>query len=220
MSQKRIATAVVFVALFAAPVMAQQNTTIQLPTFNFTTVTTTVSVPDRGGVSLGGISRSRSGTSSRGTPLIGKLPFVGRPFGNRSTGRELGTSNLSVHAYIHDFEAMDEAILARAAARHPRPGLVMNVNNSGTLVGENLTIPNAVMRQRQESAQQQAQIDELADLWSRAQEAEKDGKRGVAKIFYRMISRDATGDLKQHALARLDAIGSPDAARLAASAPR
>ena len=220
MSTIRTTAAAVLIAVLALPALAQQNTTIQLPTFGYTTVATTVSVPDRGGVSLGGISRSSSGSTSRGTPLVGKLPFVGRPFGNRAIGKQLGASNMSVHAYIHDFEAMDQALLARAAARRPRPGVVMNVNRGGALVGESLNVPAAVVRQRREAAKEQALNDELADLWSRAQAAEAKGKPSVAKIFYRMIARDATGNLKQHALARLDAISNPDSGRLAASAPR
>ena len=41
-------------------------TTVQLPTFSFFTVQTTVSVPDSGGAFLGGIGRGADGGSSRG----------------------------------------------------------------------------------------------------------------------------------------------------------
>ena len=65
-----------------------QGTTVQLPTFAFTTVTTTVSVPDGGTVLLGGIKRLREGRNERGVPLLSKVPWVSRLFRNVSIGRE------------------------------------------------------------------------------------------------------------------------------------
>ena len=80
---------------------------VQLPTFGYNTVTTTVSVPDRGGVYMGGIKRSSSGRTESGAPLL--------PFKNRSIGNQTSASSFSAHAYIHDFEAMDEAALSAGA---------------------------------------------------------------------------------------------------------
>jgi general secretion pathway protein D len=65
-----------------------QGTTVQLPTFAFTTVTTTVSVPDGGTVLLGGIKRLREGRSERGVPLLSKVPWISRLFKNVGIGRE------------------------------------------------------------------------------------------------------------------------------------
>jgi general secretion pathway protein D len=64
------------------------GTTVQLPTFAFTTVTTTVSVPDGGTVLLGGIKRLREGRTERGVPILNKLPYVSRLFKNVGIGRE------------------------------------------------------------------------------------------------------------------------------------
>ena len=47
-----------------------QGTTVQLPTFSFTTVTTTVSVPDGGTVLLGGIKRLSEGRNEVGVPIL------------------------------------------------------------------------------------------------------------------------------------------------------
>ena len=41
---------------------------VQLPTFHYFTVNTTVSVPDRGSVYLGGVKRGAIRSSSRGIP--------------------------------------------------------------------------------------------------------------------------------------------------------
>jgi general secretion pathway protein D len=65
-----------------------QGTTVQLPTFAFTTVTTTVSVPDGGTVLLGGIKRLREGRTERGIPILSKVPWVSRLFKNVGIGRE------------------------------------------------------------------------------------------------------------------------------------
>jgi general secretion pathway protein D len=64
------------------------GTTVQLPTFAFTTVTTTVSVPDGGTVLLGGIKRLREGRSERGVPILSKVPYISRLFKNVAIGRE------------------------------------------------------------------------------------------------------------------------------------
>lgn len=82
---------------------------VQLPSYNFTTVGTTVSVPDGGSAFLGGIYRASEGSTTRGVPLI--------PFKNRAIGRSVGASTMSVTATIIDHAAMDEALLAEAAAK-------------------------------------------------------------------------------------------------------
>jgi hypothetical protein len=75
---------------------AQQNVTVQLPTFNATTVQTTVSVPDGGTGLLGGISRASEGSVTRGVPMLGKIPGASRLFKNRGIGRDVGLSQMTV----------------------------------------------------------------------------------------------------------------------------
>jgi general secretion pathway protein D len=65
-----------------------QGTTVQLPTFAFTSVQTTVSVPDGGTVLLGGVKRLREGRNERGVPLLSKLPYISRLFRNVGIGRD------------------------------------------------------------------------------------------------------------------------------------
>jgi general secretion pathway protein D len=69
-----------------------QGTTVQLPTFAFTTVTTTVSVPDGGTVLLGGIKRLSEQRLENGVPILNKIPYLNRLFDNIGTGRS--TSSL------------------------------------------------------------------------------------------------------------------------------
>ncbi len=62
--------------------------TVQLPSFSFVTVTTTVSVPDGGTVLLGGIKRLSEGRNEFGVPILSKIPYINRLFKNVGIGRE------------------------------------------------------------------------------------------------------------------------------------
>ena len=70
----------------------QSGVTVQLPTFSFVTVTTTVSVPDGGTVLLGGIKRLSEGRTEYGVPILDEIPYLNRLFKNVGIGRE--TSSL------------------------------------------------------------------------------------------------------------------------------
>ncbi|MFV2068357.1 MAG: hypothetical protein ACC645_15415, partial [Pirellulales bacterium] len=72
------------------------GTTVQLPTFAFTTVTTTVSVPDGGTVLLGGIKRLSEGRTEFGVPLLSKVPYIDRLFRNVGIGRDTSTFMMMV----------------------------------------------------------------------------------------------------------------------------
>src|SRR5687768_6411093 len=95
-----------------ASVAGAQGTVVQLPTFNFFGISTTVSVPDSGAGYLGGVSSSASRRVERGFPIVGR----GRPFGNRAIARSTQAGGVSVRAQIHDFEAMEESLLGQADA--------------------------------------------------------------------------------------------------------
>ncbi|HEX7379928.1 MAG TPA: hypothetical protein VF278_22585 [Pirellulales bacterium] len=67
---------------------SSQGTTVQLPSFSFFSVATTVSVPDGGTVLLGGIKRLSEGRNEFGVPILSKIPYVNRLFKNVGIGRE------------------------------------------------------------------------------------------------------------------------------------
>jgi general secretion pathway protein D len=67
---------------------SSSGTTVQLPTYSFISVTTTVSVPDGGTVLLGGIKRLSEGRNEFGVPMLNKLPYINRLFKNVGIGRE------------------------------------------------------------------------------------------------------------------------------------
>ena len=73
-----------------------EGTTVQLPTLTFTTVTTTVSVPDGGTVLLGGIKTLSEGRSERGVPFLSNIPYINRLFKNAGIGRNTSSAMLMV----------------------------------------------------------------------------------------------------------------------------
>lgn len=207
--------------MIATQVSAQ---TVQLPTFSFTTVNTTVSVPDGGAAFLGGTNSASSGRSEFGLPGLA-LPGLQ----NRSIGQDRGASNMWVTAKIHDFDAMDQALLNSAssitATSAPRqlPGTFLNdpaafaarsiqrqpINLAGNWKADAAGKPpvsDPTVEQADRAARKVARVEEADDYFARGQQAEADGKPSVAKIYYQMAARRASGDLKQQVLVRLDAV--------------
>jgi general secretion pathway protein D len=94
--------------------MQSNGTTIQLPEFLFTTVTTTVSVPDGGTVLLGGIKRLREGRNEFGVPILSKIPYINRLFKNVGLGRTTDSLMLMVTPRIIIQEEEEERLLGAA----------------------------------------------------------------------------------------------------------
>ena len=90
---------------------------VQLPTFQVFSIGTTVVIPDRGSMYLGGVNRASFGSSTRGVPGFGKIPGVGRLFTNRGIGSEVSSAGVHASATIMDLEELDKSVLAEAAAR-------------------------------------------------------------------------------------------------------
>jgi general secretion pathway protein D len=91
--------------------LQSNGTTIQLPEFLFTTVTTTVSVPDGGTVLLGGIKRLREGRNEFGVPILSKVPYINRLFKNVGLGRTTDSLMLMVTPRIIIQEEEEEKLL-------------------------------------------------------------------------------------------------------------
>jgi general secretion pathway protein D len=94
--------------------LQSNGTTIQLPEFLFTTVTTTVSVPDGGTVLLGGIKRLREGRNEFGVPILSKIPYINRLFKNVGMGRTTDSLMLMVTPRIIIQEEEEEKLLGTA----------------------------------------------------------------------------------------------------------
>ena len=157
---------------------AQQPTTVQLPSFHVTSVNTTVSVPDRGSVLLGGSSSASTGRVTAGLGL--------RPFGNSAIGGTSAGGGMFVGAQIHDMQAMDEAILGQTAGNVRAPLVLAPqfLNPAGGSVADLKAHAEA------EDAARQAQA---ADELQHARQLLAEGKTGVAKIYLHMAAKHASG---------------------------
>ena len=212
----------------AGEVLAQPGLTVQLPTRKSFSVGTTVSVPDRGQVLLGGINRSSTGRNEFGVPMLGKVPYLNRLFNNRSIGGSLSSSNVHATVFIHDFEAMEEDLLSRPTStrrlsslgpRRPRSSAIaggLQPRNPALGVSWKLSSPasspdrptmSLADAQARRTRRQAERAEEALEFFQRGQQAEAAGKANVARIYYQMVARRASGQLKQRVLAKLDAIG-------------
>jgi len=90
-----------------------EGTTVQLPQFTFTTVTTTVSVPDGGTVLMGGIKRLSEGRNERGVPMLSKIPYISRLFKNVGIGRTTQSLMMMVTPRIIIQEEEEERTVGR-----------------------------------------------------------------------------------------------------------
>jgi hypothetical protein len=201
-------------------VWAQQQpvvpTTVQLPSFAFFSVNTTVSVPDSGGASLGGMNHARDASATRGFG----------PLRNRGLGGDRLASGVSVHATIIDHDELDRAVRGEAAMRGPvdpdiakaedlsrhvgrEPPIAATSGRAGATAGSpgSALLEGSVAAIRaQNAAAAETRFSEAANYFAQAEQAEADGKPAVARIYYQMVARRDEGQLKQAAAARLAAL--------------
>jgi hypothetical protein len=183
-------------------------TTVQLPRFSSFSTSTTVSVPDSGATSLGGVDRAADGSNQQGLP--------GLP-GNRSMGSTRSSGGMQVSAKIHDFDQMDNALLggspAAAAIASADPAARALASSHTSTAGQPaLSVAEA---RRLHEAETRGQNSEAQDWFDRGQTAEEAGNRAAAKIFYGMAFRRASGALKETVQARLSLLRAETASATA-----
>lgn len=184
---------------------------VQLPTIQVFSVDTTVSVPDGGGIVLGGVSRAADGSASRGLPLAGRLG------GNRALGSERGHAGMSLHATIIDNHELDQAVLAEAAAlRGGKPvetGLARSLPEPAPVASSSAArtvgVSSLAALRAQNAAADEAQQEEARAYLAKAEAAAAAGKTAVARSFYLLAHRRATGDLAKQVQSRLAALQQP-----------
>lgn len=140
----------------------QAQITVQQPVVRTTGVGTTVSVPDRGRVFLGGVSSAESFRQSYG-------PF---PSG-ASRGYGLSGGSMSASVYVIDLQAMDEAILNSVPDSPLQPRMEVR-NRASQGVGPSDPLPA---------------VDKAANFERLAKQAESNGKLGVAKLHWQMAAK-------------------------------
>jgi len=198
--------ALAMVGMATAPAWAQPAIAVQLPTFSFFSTNTTVSVPDRGSVYLGGVNRAQSGLNEARSPL---LPFA--PFRNRGMSTGASAAGASASVYIHDFQAMDpywHGLPSSGPALASGDGLAgakRSVPQRSTASSRPLVLSPAELARQQPLAPVDPQ-QEAENLFALGTEAQAQGNLGAAKVFYEMAARRATGELRTQILARLEVV--------------
>ncbi|GIW93554.1 MAG: hypothetical protein KatS3mg110_1595 [Pirellulaceae bacterium] len=182
---------------------------VQLPVYHQFGVSTTVVVPDRGGVVLGGVDRYRAADSRFG-PRLPLLP------GNRSTGYEVERSVAGVHATILDLQEMDRQLLGEAAqrgrwleatarARQPHDTRLMAASDPAPVA------PGRIVQEaeRRRVAQQQ----EAEALLERGRHFARAGRLLTARHFLNLALKRADPPMAlqiQQELARLETLARDD----------
>lgn len=213
--------AIEFLGGTTRPAQAQAPTTVQLPTFQFFTTTTSVLVPDRGSAVLGG-NRGRSlGTNFYSQPLLGPA---------RGSGGGTVAGQMQVHAQIHDLRAMDEALLSQSggnAARSPsavRPPLLAAGNNVAPVVSSSTadappegSVADALRARQAELA---AADREARSFYEQGLKAEADGKPSLARAYYQMATAKASDSLRNEIRRRAASLPQPGTAPRTAQSTR
>lgn len=181
-----------------SPAVAQLPATVQLPSFSYFGVDTSVSVPDRGSMSLGGVGRSSMGSTAFG-PVLGPR--------SRSFGRQMSASSTTVHTTIHDFDAMDRHLLDQARKSYrvsPRAATrTARDEASSAAAGPAGSVAEA---RRMYAAERSAQERDAVKYMDQAERAAARGKPQVARVLYQMAERRASGELKAEIRERLAAL--------------
>jgi type II secretory pathway component GspD/PulD (secretin) len=86
----------------------RQPTTYTGPYSTSVRIQTTVTVPDRGEVLLGGLSSFSEGRNEFGAPVLGKTPYLGRAFRNVGYGRDVRRTTVSVRVRVIDLAEEEE----------------------------------------------------------------------------------------------------------------
>ena len=208
----------------AGTVSAQAPTTLQFPTFSSFSSSTSVAVPDRGSIVVGGVERGAQGLLSQGVSGASHVPGAGRLFRNQAVGREVGQSSAQVSVWIHDLRAMDEALLAEArsnrgtsdpAANDPAandPAAARGGDARGGMAprGERPVAVDSIAEIRRQRALEVDRAEtEARDLLRQGDQASVDGKPGVARIYYQMAARRSPSTLGPEIQARLRRLSIP-----------
>lgn len=155
------------ISTFAASAARAQQIAVQQPVVERFSVGTTVSVSDRGSMLLGSVGSAASGRNVAG-------PFRS----GYGIGREARHSAMTAHVYIHDFAAMDAALLNEPT----------DVSNSRLepRIRERLNHGSAA---RSVVSTSPSDGDAAREAERLAQNAEARGKTGVAKLHWQRAAR-------------------------------
>ena len=233
MSTRTLAAVILTILLLGSHARAQRQQltqTVQLPTFSFFTVSTTVSVPVSGRGFVGRVHQRSSRSTTGGLPWMSGLPAAARLARSRALSTEASSRGAAVSATVTDLQELDRAVLSAAAARHGTTGhrvpktdlkalrISRDVSNPSVeaslrLAGSSQSLEEIRRRNALADAKHMA---ELKMTWKLARAAEAAGRLGAARCGYQLVARKSEGKIRAAALARLAAL-SPQPKLLAAA---
>lgn len=180
------------------PATAQLPTTVQLPSYSTFGVDTSVSVPDRGSMSLGGVGRSSSGGAAFG-PSLGPR--------SRGYGRQTSARSATDHARVYDLDALDRQTLDQAQKSYGKlPGSARRAARADASSATEGPKGSVAEARRLHDAEQAGQQRDALKYLDQADRAAARGKPQVARVLYQMAERRASGELKAEIRRRLAAL--------------
>lgn len=204
----------------AAPCAFAQEIAIQQPAIETFTVGTTVSVPDRGRMTIGGLGQGASSLTTNGPLRTGT-----------SYGRMTGGTSVSVQAWVHDFDELDRQALDSANRRARRRDEVRLSPHAELayrrLIDEDREPPEGVRHAAAASPERHSNSTPSGpaadDYLARGLKADSAGRRGVALVYLRLArdqgSRQALRELQRLDAQTVAATPAPESPR-SLSAPR
>lgn len=205
-----------FICTCSSMAAAQLRSTVQLPTFQQFSMSTTVLVPDRGSVHVGGVDRSLRHTARRRTPCLGPVA--------RSDNAASLSNGVSVAAFIHDHREIDEAVLAewkgrKASSKATTAGVTRSRVQRNSQIDSTPAMPRVSEARKQAQAEQRAQSSRARADFDLAVRLEEKGKTAAARAMYRSAFKRADAELKTRILSRIGT-GSGINAAAATATPR
>ncbi len=185
----------------AAYAQATARAEIVVPIQQVFAVRTSVTVPDRGTMYLGGVDRASSFRSEF------------RPGFSSGISESRSSAGASVRVWIHDFSELDPAGDFHVTDDvRPATGFAGAMNSYATTrdVRQSPTASAAKSAEADAAQQRDAQF---ADLLARGQDAEARGKLKIARLYYQSASRLAAGARGDDVRSRLIALDAKLASR-------
>lgn len=164
--------------------LAAQGLTVQQPVVGSFGANTTLSVPDRGRALVGSVNSA----------AMGRVTYGPLPSGS-ALGLQTRSSSLSASVFIHDLQAMDEALLSAPTGltktnQSPWEERLAQRQGRSAAPSQNTPPPAPAAR---------------ADHWEKlALQAESRGKQQVAQVYWRLAAKEGSE------LARAKLSPSPD----------
>lgn len=175
----------------------QSGVAVQLPTFSYFSVNTSVLVPDSGAGIAAAMRREEANRI-----MYGPGPSVAQ-------GRAASASGVTVHATIHDPAAESGLVLRNdPAERETQASFARRFNKAaeGSSAGRADLSVAEIKRQRARAGDQD-QADALR-FFQRGRAAESKGQFGVAAIYYRQAATRASGELRTAAIKQLKVVAT------------